>query len=208
MKRIILLLLATVAIIPAGIAGEKKKKAEDTKNAAAKEAAVENDKEIHWLTLDEVQVKMKEAPKKVYMDIYTDWCGWCKVMERKTFTNDGVIKYMNEKYYAVRFNAEQQEQIRFMGKMYDFKPQYKANELAVELMHGQMSYPTSMLFEENFLNAQPVPGYQDVPTMEMILKFFGEGLYKTTKWEEYTKNFKPTWKVDESVQNEPNVIKH
>lgn len=201
MKRVLLLSLALIAFSPAMMAGDKKKKAETVE---AKEAPKkENDKEIHWLTLDEAQVKMKESPRKVYMDLYTDWCGWCKVMDRKTFTNPDVIKYMNEKYYSIKFNAEQREDIRFLGKMYGFKPEYKANELAVELMHGQMSYPTSILMEENFMNPQPIPGYQDINNMEMITKFFGDNLYKKQKWEDYSKQFKATWKAtEESAQGQ------
>ncbi|MEI8278840.1 MAG: DUF255 domain-containing protein [Bacteroidota bacterium] len=205
MKRVLLVLLVLIAFTPAMMAGDKKKKTETEK---AVEVKTEDDKEIHWLTLDEAQVKMKESPRKVYIDLYTDWCGWCKVMEKKTFTNPFVIKYMNEKFYAVKFNAEQQADIRFLGKMYGFKPEYKANELAVELMHGQMSYPTSILMEENFLNGQPVPGYQDVTNMEMIMKFFGDNLYKTQKWDVYMKQFKATWTTDESAQQAQDVAPH
>jgi thioredoxin-related protein len=104
-----------------------------------------------------------------------------------------VIGYINRHFYAVRFNAETKEPIRFGGKMYDFIPQYKANQLAVDLMQGQMSYPTSIIFEENFQGPQPVPGYLDVGNMEMILKYLGENIYKTVPFNDYQQQFKATW---------------
>jgi thioredoxin-related protein len=152
-----------------------------------------SNKEIQWLSFDELQVAMKKNPKKVFMDVYTDWCGWCKKMEKSTFTNPEVIKYINEHYYAIRFNAEQKEPIRFMGKTYETKPGSNTNELAIELLHGQMSYPTTVIFEENFLNPQPIPGYLDVPTCEMIVKYLGENLYRTKGFADYQKEFKATW---------------
>ncbi|MBC7553729.1 MAG: DUF255 domain-containing protein [Taibaiella sp.] len=152
---------------------------------------------INWLTMDELQVKMKQSPKKVYMDMYTDWCGWCKKMEATTFSNPDVIKYMNETFYCVRFDAERKDTFRFMGTAYYFDPAQKANTLAVSLMKGKLSYPTSIIMEERYQNPQPIPGYQDVKTMELILKYFGDNSYKSTPFPDYQKNFKGTWRADE-----------
>lgn len=191
MKHMKFILLAVVAMVAASTLlwadGNKKKK-----NSTSKQASTDST-EIHWMTLDQVQEAMKKEPKKVYMDIYTDWCGWCKVMEKKTFSNTNVIRYMNQKFYAVRLNAEQKDSIRFLGKMYGFVPEYKANQLAVDILHGQMSYPTSVIFEENFLQPQPVPGYLDVSNMEMILKYLGENTYKTVPFPDYQQGFKASW---------------
>lgn len=185
MKRVLLVAIALIAISPVVLAGDKKKKAVATKETA-------NENEIHWMTTDEVQVAMKKSPKKVFIDVYTGWCGWCKVMDKKTFTNPEVIKYMNQNFYAVKLDAERQDTIRFVGKMYGFVPDYRANMLAVELLRGQMSYPTSVIMEENFQNPQVVPGYLDVPTIERVLRFINEN-NKVKNWEDYSKDFKPSW---------------
>jgi thioredoxin-related protein len=190
MKRILLVALAILALSPALLAGDKKKKKKDEAKIAA---AADDTSAINWLTIDEVQVAMKKQPKKVYMDVYTDWCGWCKVMDKKTFSNKDVIKYMNKNFYAVKFNAERQDSIRFLGKWYGFKAENRANALVVELMGGRMSYPTSIILEENFLNPAPIPGYLNVPTMEKILKYLGENIYKTVQYPQYEKGFTATW---------------
>ena len=185
MKHITLLVVALALTVTHAFAGEKVKGG------------------INWLTWDEVQVEMKKKPKKVFVDIYTNWCGWCKVMDKKTFSNPEVIKYMNENFYAVKFDAETREDIMFMGKKYSFAPEHNANLLAAQLMNGQMSYPTTIIMDENFANPQPVPGYIEVPQLEMILTYLGTGTYKTKKFDEYSKTFTPKWQVAEPGNARP-----
>lgn len=185
MKHITLFVVALALTVTHAFAGEKLKGG------------------INWLTWDEVQVEMKKKPKKVFVDIYTNWCGWCKVMDKKTFSNPEVIKYMNENFYAVKFDAETREDIMFMGKKYSFAPEHNANLLAAQLMNGQMSYPTTIIMDENFANPQPVPGYIEVPQLEMILTYLGTGTYKTKKFDEYSKTFTPKWQVAESGNARP-----
>lgn len=150
-------------------------------------------KGIQWLSLEEVEARMKEKPKKVYIDLYTDWCYWCKVMDKKTFTNASVIEYMNANFYCVHLNAETADSILFQGKKYGRIPNSKTNDLAAQWMKDRISYPTSIFMEENFQNPQPVPGYLEIPVMEMLLKYFGENKHKSVPWETWTKTFKGVW---------------
>ena len=190
MKRVFLLMfgmLTLAATIPAMAKGSKAPEAAAPENEAT---------EIHWLTIDQVQEKMKEHPKKVYIDMYTSWCGWCKRMDATTFKNPDVAKYMNEHYYCVRFDAERKDDVRFMGKMYHFDIQNNVNELALQLMGGRehLSYPTAIYMDEGFQNPQPVPGYHDVTEMELITKYICEGIYRTQAFPDYKSKFKPSWK--------------
>ncbi len=180
MKRILLLALLIVSATSTTFAGDRNKKEDDNK-------------EIHWLTLEELQVKMKQQPRKVYIDMYTSWCGWCKVMEQKTFTDPRLIKYFNQNFYAVRLDAERKDTLMFAGKVYYYDPQYKANTLAVSLANGQMSFPTSIFMLEDFQNPQPIPGYRTTVEMEKFARYFGDNTYKHVAWPEYDKSFKPSW---------------
>lgn len=150
--------------------------------------------EIHWLTVEEVQEKMKTKPKKVYIDVYTDWCGWCKVMDKKTFANQNVIDYFNKNFYCIHFNAERADEVLFNDKKYGRTDGGKTNDLAIEWMGGRMSYPTSLFFDEGFINPQPVPGYLEVNNMELIATYFVGNFHKTKPFEQYQKEFKNTWK--------------
>ena len=184
MKRVLLFAVAMLAISPVMMAKKK----------VAPEPPKETTNEIHWITsIDELQQKMKENPKKVIIDMYTGWCGWCKKMDAATYTNPALIKYVNNNFYAVKLDAERQDTIHFQGKDYYFAPQYKANGLAIELLHGQMSYPTTVFMLENFQSPTPIPGYRDVKEMELFLTYFGDNAYRHQKFEDYSKSHSCAW---------------
>jgi thioredoxin-related protein len=163
-------------------------KQEPTKTASNASAC---EKEIKWLSWDEAQAQMAIKPKKVYVDIFTDWCGWCKVMDSKTFHNANVIKYMNENFYCIRFNSEKDNLVKFQGKVYELDN--GVNALATKLMNGKASYPTSIFFEENFANPQPVPGYLDLLNFETITNYLNSNSFKTTPFDQFKETFKPSW---------------
>ena len=193
MKQVAFFAAALLFISPVAFAGGKnnKKKTETPQSAVA--AARMNDSEIHWMSLEQAEAAMKINPKRVWIDIYTDWCGWCKVMDKKTFSNPYVAQYMNEHFYSVRLNAEQQDSISFMGKKWGLVEGNRTNQLVIEMLGGNLTYPTGIYMEENFKGAMPIPGYQDVAAMEMILKYLVQGINKTTPFPVYQKNFKASW---------------
>ena len=131
--------------------------------------------------------------KPILVDSWAEWCEACKKMDATTFQNPDLIKYINNNFYAVRFNAESKDVIHFQGKEYSFNPQFKANTLAVELMKGSMSYPTAVIMMENFANPQAIPGYMTVPQLETILSYLGDNMYKHQAWDAYQKEYKPKW---------------
>jgi thioredoxin-related protein len=193
MKRVLLFVLAIVLLSPVIMSWKK------ILPAPAKETA-----EIHWITsIDELQAKMQQSPRKIYVDVYTGWCGWCKKMDGVTFTNPEVVKYINNNFYALKLDAERKDTIHFMGKTYFFNPQARCNTFAAELLKGNMSYPTSVLMLENFQSPTPIPGYHDVAEMELFLTFFGDNIYKHQGFEEYKKGFKSTWNHGASADMTP-----
>jgi len=159
-----------------------------------KPAEVKDTKGINWITFEEAEQKMKEQPKKVLIDVYTDWCGWCKVLDKKTYSNPQLIEYVNKNFYAIKFNAEQKEPVQFLGKKWEFVAAQKSNALAVNLMGGRMSYPTTVFMEEGFKEAQPIPGFMEVYQMEGIMKFIGDNFNKKMNWNDFQHQFKPEWK--------------
>ena len=148
---------------------------------------------INWLTWEEAQEKLKEEPRKIFVDIYTDWCRFCEKMDLATFQKPHIVKYMNENYYAVKFNAEQTEDIVFNEKKYKFVQQGRRgyHELAFAITRGQLSYPTIVFIDEECNIIQPIPGFRDSMEFEKMMTYFGEDAHKETPWSLYEKNYQP-----------------
>jgi len=152
---------------------------------------------VQWMSFEEAVAQLEKdkksgkKPKKMFIDIYTDWCGWCKKMDAETFESAGIAPYLNKHFYPVKLNAEQRADILFAGHTFKFIAQGNRgyHELAASLMDGQMSYPTVIFLNEEIQMLQRIPGYLDIPTFDAILHYLAEDHYKSTPWAEYQQKF-------------------
>lgn len=147
--------------------------------------------EVKWISIEQAYKLSKTNPKKILVDVYTDWCGWCKRMDATTYSNPKIIRYINENYYAVKFDAEQKEEVTILDHTFKFVGEGRQgyHELAVALLQGKLSYPTTVFLDESFAIIQPVPGYLDAKGIEPILTYFASNKYKDTEWQEFEKVF-------------------
>lgn len=153
--------------------------------------------EIDWITWNEVEAKMEKEPRKVLVDVYTDWCGPCKMMNNTTFKDPVVVKYINENYYAIKFNAEGPQEITFKGTTYkntDYDPARASSRnathdltRAIAPVNGRIAYPTIVYLDENFGILSPVQGFYQPQQIMPILTYFGDDIYKSKTWEDYSK---------------------
>lgn len=157
---------------------------------------------INWVSFEKALELQKKNPKKIFMDVYTDWCGPCKMLEAQTFKNPDVVKYINDNYYAVKFNAEGNESITYKGNTYT-NPQYVAGKTGRNGVHqltnalGVNAYPTMIFFDEEGGIIYPLKGFYKPKEIEIFLKVFAKEEYKKLdsqqKWEDYQKKFKGTF---------------
>jgi thioredoxin-related protein len=155
---------------------------------------LKEDGTLKWLTFEEA-IKLNETkPAQFFIDFYTSWCGWCKVLDTKTFQDPFVAKFMSEHFYCVKFDAEQKPDINFQNKTWKWIAGGRNgyHELAAFFMQGQMSYPTCTVLTSKFELVYPLKGYVKVEEFEPLITFLGKELYKTpnNNYEEYKSKYK------------------
>ncbi len=130
------------------------------------------DGQLNWLSIEQAQTLENPNGKKFLIDVYTDWCGWCKVMDKKTFTDPKVKDYLAENFYVVKFNAEQKETVSFLGEQYEYTKGGRrgVNKLAIKFLSGRLGYPTLVFLDENLEKINAVPGYKKPDQLIEVLK--------------------------------------
>ena len=146
---------------------------------------------LKWYTFEEAVALSRTKPKKIMIDIYTDWCGWCKRMDKTTFTDQAATAYIQENFYPVKLDAEQRTNIVFGRDTFKYVDLGNGgrgiNTLAYSLLEGKLGYPALVYLDEQFRRIMISPGYKEAPDLLKELKFAAEEHYNTTTWEEYNK---------------------
>lgn len=150
-----------------------------------------NSQNINWMTFEQA-VKLNEtAPKKIFVDVFTDWCGWCKRMDQTTFINKDVVEYINENYYAVKFNAESNDTIMFGGYTYinegGMNGRKGTHQLAANMLQGRLSYPSYVFMNEKNQLLTVAPGYMEAKDLLPILKYISTDAYMRQTFKDYIK---------------------
>lgn len=121
----------------------------------------DDEESITWLTIEEVEEKAKKEPRPIFVDVYTDWCGWCKRMDKATFADPSVAAYVNKHFYAVKMNAEGKTPVTFLGKT--------VSPAELSRAMGVSGYPTIVFIDPSFKSVQPVSGYRGPEEFKDIL---------------------------------------
>jgi thioredoxin-related protein len=147
---------------------------------------------IQWISLDEAYKRSQKEPRKIYIDLYTAWCGWCKVMDKNTFANPDVVSFINKKYYAVKYNPEVDADVQLGNKTFK------------TLMQGNVNgYPTSMFLDEKGNLIQSISSYLEPKVFHQISVYFGDNhnqkepfdAFSTGTYTKYTKPIAAATKV-------------
>lgn len=158
---------------------------------------------IQWMSIEQAQEAAKKAPKPLFVDVYTSWCGPCKMLDARTFSDPRVAEYVNKHYYPVKFNAESGDPVTFKGQRFenpDFNPAMVGGRngthhltYAIANVQGRIAYPTIVYLDSDLNVLAPVQGLMDPPQIEPILHYFGEGHYKTQEYQAFLNGFKAKW---------------
>lgn len=148
-------------------------------------------KKVKWYNIEEAQVMARQNPRPLFIDTFTDWCGWCKKLDQETFSNDIIAEILNTKFYPVKFDAEGKTPVTFQGQTFinDGKSG-PSHQFAVALLKGQMSYPNLVFFNEKMQLLTNIPGYETPKQLELMLSFIAEKAYEKQNIQDFEKTFK------------------
>lgn len=140
------------------------------------------------------QTDNSKHQKLYFVDFYTDWCGWCKRMDRETFTDPTVAKILNTYYIPTKFDAEGADTFVWRGKEYKGTPtprgaRKQAHSFAHAILGQQMGFPSFAIFRPNQQLMTVVPGYSTANDFAVILWYFASGDCDRYAFEQYQKIF-------------------
>ena len=152
-------------------------KGEETKAPAEKGAAAATGEKVQWLTFDAAVAKALKENKHVLVDVYTNWCGWCKVMDRQTYGNAEVAAYLTENFALAKVNGESAAKLNWNGKTLTEREFAKAV--------GVNGYPSTYFMKPNAELLGGVSGYIKSPDMLIYAKYLSSRYYEHGKLQQF-----------------------
>lgn len=134
-------------------------------------------KDLQWKKFNEGISEAKKSGKKILVDVYTDWCKWCKEMDKKTYADKNVSAYLKKKFVIIKLNAEGNEKVMYEGKL--ITPQEFAQGMGVD------GYPATVFLQNNGKPITLLPGYSTPDQFIHVLSFIGENHYLKKKFPDY-----------------------
>ena len=132
---------------------------------------------LQWKNFNDGIAQAKKTNKKILLDVYTDWCGWCKKMDEEVYTNKDIASYLADRYIVVKLDAESESKLNYDDKT--------MSEMQLAQGFGVTGYPTTIFMKANGDAITLVAGYIPAETFIEVITFIGEDHYKKMKWEEY-----------------------
>jgi thioredoxin-related protein len=163
---------------------------------------------VKWMSLSEALEKSKTVPKPIILDFYTDWCGWCKHMMKTTYANPDIAQYINNNFYAAKFNGEGKDTIEYLGVKYgpsSATAPRAAHNLAVKLMQGKMMYPTTLFLnnydktKNEFQFSMLAAGALDEQKIQPLLVYVLENVSKNCGYEDFKTQYEKAY-ADTAVE--------
>ncbi len=131
---------------------------------------VPNSENVVWNSIQNIENLNHE--KFTVVDVYTDWCRVCQVMDEKTFSDPDFMSYLTENYNLVKFNAEEKTKLMFKGKSFEYKSNGKRgyNALAAELCKGKLAYPSFVVLDQELQVVDVLRGFKNVEKFKADLE--------------------------------------
>lgn len=158
--------------------------------------------QVKWMTLEQAMAAQQEKPKKIFIDFYADWCGPCKIMDKNTYGHQEIANFLNENYYAVKFDAEGKESVTVFGRIFsnpEFSSGKKRNSMHdfTKFMNVN-SVPSIVFLNEQSMPITNINGFLTAKELDPYLRIISSDEYKKFKsraeWENSQRKMKSTIK--------------
>lgn len=156
-------------------------------------ASAQGQSGVRWYSIDDAVRLAALEPRIIVIDVYTEWCGWCKRMDATTFSDPEITRILNEDFYPVKLHAEGREDIVIGDRTYRFVDNGGRgyHELAAIVTRGRLAYPTVSYVEASGRVIEARAGYASPERFLIQLAYFGQGAYKTSTFEQFEASFDP-----------------
>ena len=125
---------------------------------------------IQWHSYGEGLDIAKKNGKPMFIFFYTDWCIYCKKMDKEVFSDREVISYMNSNYINIRVNPETDKgRMMIMGK--------ETSAAYLMSMSGANGFPALMFWDKKQQPVTTMPGFIEKKTFLPLLKFIDAECY-------------------------------
>lgn len=146
-----------------------------------------------WTDIEQAERLCKKSPRKIFVDIYTSWCGWCKKYDSVSFAEPNIREYLNHQFYPVKLNAEYKDTLVFNGQIYINPSPNSArptHQLAATLLRGQLLYPSLVIIDEKLAVITVIKGYKKPSELEALLHYYGDDAYLKQSYEQFRQGFR------------------
>ncbi|HZV11714.1 MAG TPA: thioredoxin fold domain-containing protein [Candidatus Kapabacteria bacterium] len=137
---------------------------------------------VEWRNFADGMNLSRTTNKKLLVDVYTDWCGWCKTMDKETYSQDDIISYITDHFIPVRLNAESQEVRQF--------DTVHITDAELADAFGVTGYPTTIFITSTGQPITSIPGYIQKDEFKKILHYVAEEAYTKMDYEQYKNSSK------------------
>lgn len=147
--------------------------------------------QVKWYSIEEAIELTNQEPRVLVIDVYTDWCGWCKRMDMTTFSDPEIVKILNNQFYPVKLDAEGKEDIVIGDRTFKFVESGRSgyHEIAAVLTQGRLSYPTLSYVDAQGRLVAAEAGYKTPQQLKVYLAYYSDGHYKTTSFEDFQADY-------------------
>jgi len=162
-------------------------------------AAIAEAPELDWLKLDAALKTADREGKHIMVDVYTDWCTWCKKLDRDTYGDPAVRQVLAESYISVKLKGDSDAPLNVKGQpkkegdrtMVQFVPTEQPVTTERQLTRGAFrvtGFPTIMFLAADGKVITSLPGYKDAVAFRNILNFIKDDLYEVMTYQDYLKS--------------------